>query len=225
MATPSKGKTENLVKESGVYKIKICGYEYYGGSIDIIARIKNHLSKLRRGVHRNKSLQECFDKYGESNFNYEIILICDKSQVLDYEQKYLDLNHHKEKCVNFSKNVKSIMKGLKFSKEHRHKISIAQQKNKYIFYYNDGQIKEFDSLFFCSDFFGVKKSIASKWFKGKYLRKNGLLVKSGVIKIERKGEKNCIVEFGKRQKIWQNGSASSKSDYYRKLRKEKEKSL
>ena len=68
----------------GIYSItnKLNNKRYIGQSIDIETRIKRHFRELRRGVHHCHHLQRAFDKYGEDNFETEILLICNENDDL-----------------------------------------------------------------------------------------------------------------------------------------------
>lgn len=78
----------------GIYRIVDVrnGKCYYGSSINIRVRWIVHLRSLRKNVHENAYLQRSFNKYGESNFIFEIVEICSKSKLLPLEQKYIDKN-------------------------------------------------------------------------------------------------------------------------------------
>lgn len=63
-------------KVSGIYTItnKVTGKLYIGESLDIYRRWhKEHIPKLRKDLHYNKELQNDFNKYGEENFEFEIL--------------------------------------------------------------------------------------------------------------------------------------------------------
>lgn len=63
-------------KVSGIYTIanRITGELYIGESLDIYRRWHNeHIPQLRKNCHYNKELQKDFNKYGEENFNFEIL--------------------------------------------------------------------------------------------------------------------------------------------------------
>ena len=83
----------NIKNISGIYKITnlSTGRFYIGSSCRIKRRMNAHNRELLRGTHQNKFLQRCFDKYGSSNFKFEIIEECKKDDLLKIEQKYLDL--------------------------------------------------------------------------------------------------------------------------------------
>lgn len=208
--------------KSGVYKIQIANSVYYGSSLNIYSRKQNHLNKLRSGKHRNKRLQKCFDKYGESAMSFEVIVICDKDSILDEEQKILDKNIGKDNCVNFCRNASAPMSGLKFSDEHKKRMSDSQIKNKYVFYYKCGNVESFNSLKLAGDKFGVRRSIVSKWFKRKNLgRTNGILYANNVVRAEKSGDENIVLlPYEYKKEPWIIDNASSKSQYYRKLKNE-----
>jgi len=217
------GKSQQEVKNSGIYRITCVAnnHFYYGSSINLKSRIKNHLGKLRSGCHRNKRLQRIFDKYGESSLTFEVVKYCDPSFILDEEQGYLDENISNENCVNFCKSAKSPMAGMKFSDEHRRKISQSQVRNKYTFYYECGNLESFDSLKLAGDRFGVRPAIISKWFKRKNLGRNhGILKKSKIIKAEKSGDENItLLPYPYKQEPWVLAGAISKSSYYKNKQK------
>jgi group I intron endonuclease len=83
---------EDLLK-SGVYRIinKTTGKFYIGSTImSIQKRCYHHLSLLRANRHKNTYLQNAWDKYGESDFLFEILEITDKNNTLIREQYWID---------------------------------------------------------------------------------------------------------------------------------------
>lgn len=78
-------------KISGIYKITniVNNKIYIGQSKDISCRWKDHLRRLRSGKHDNDHLQKAWGKYGENNFKFEIIEICEESyEVLNNREIY-----------------------------------------------------------------------------------------------------------------------------------------
>lgn len=60
---------------AGIYRI-VCepnGREYIGQSKDVYVRFRKHREKLRNGKHHNFNLQKDYDRYGEGQFNFEIL--------------------------------------------------------------------------------------------------------------------------------------------------------
>ena len=78
---------------TGIYKIQSGKKHkrfYIGASANIFRRWKEHLYKLRRQKHYNPKLQEHFNKYGESDLHFSIIVCCDKKALKGFEQFYID---------------------------------------------------------------------------------------------------------------------------------------
>ena len=62
---------------------------YIGQSRNIMKRISRHRCDLRRGSHKNKTLQQDFDMYGIDNFIFEALCECPLSQLNTLEQYYM----------------------------------------------------------------------------------------------------------------------------------------
>lgn len=74
---------------SGIYVIinKINSKVYVGQAININRRWKQHKYKLKKNKHTNKHLQNAWNKYGEENFEFMILEICNE-YFLDKKEKY-----------------------------------------------------------------------------------------------------------------------------------------
>ena len=79
-------------KLCGVYKIinKVNGKFYIGSSKNIYKRWDQHRNSLRNHCHDNEYLQNAWNKYGENNFEFEIIEECDPQVQFEREQYYLN---------------------------------------------------------------------------------------------------------------------------------------
>jgi group I intron endonuclease len=77
---------------TGIYVIanRASGNFYIGSSYRIESRIAQHFSDLRNGRHTNQHLQSAFNLYGETEFWWSTIEICNQGDLLTIEQKYLD---------------------------------------------------------------------------------------------------------------------------------------
>lgn len=77
---------------SGIYCIIniVNNKRYIGSSKNIRLRIWDHRSTLRHKCHDNRYLQNAWNKYGEDNFDYYIIELCNEDILLEREQIYLD---------------------------------------------------------------------------------------------------------------------------------------
>lgn len=87
---PSK---KDIALKSGIYQIQHMesGKKYIGSAVDIKARWHGHRSQLRRGLHNNDKLQNAWNKYGEDAFDFSTLIICDKKDLIMYEQKVIDV--------------------------------------------------------------------------------------------------------------------------------------
>ncbi len=76
----------------GVYKIrnKINNFCYIGSSRDIQKRWNEHKSRLKRGCHVNQRLQDDWNKYGRSNFEFSILEECSSRELKLKELKYIN---------------------------------------------------------------------------------------------------------------------------------------
>ena len=92
-------------KISGIYKIinKVNGKYYVGCSSDIYRRIASHIYKLKRNINSCRYLQNAYNKYGVNNFSWTIIELCPDTNLLEVEQKYLNISKsEKNKSYNIS---------------------------------------------------------------------------------------------------------------------------
>lgn len=114
---------------------------YVGSTANILgpkARWKQHRGYLNRNKHTNRYLQNVWNKYGESNFTFEIIdeIIVDKAFLL--EQHYIDTLRPELNLAPMAGTVRGVkhspevgirhsarMKGRKLTPEQRLKISLA----------------------------------------------------------------------------------------------------
>lgn len=115
----------NLAGKCGIYKIQFPnGHYYYGQSINMKTRRARHLFELKKGVHSNSRLQNCYNKYGEPIF--EVIHECTKEELNSIETKYLFEHVDNELCCNVCREGKS-SKGVIRTDEYKKKISDYQR--------------------------------------------------------------------------------------------------
>lgn len=81
------------MKISGIYQIQSkrkpqrC---YVGSAVYIRQRWANHLKQLRKNKHENGRLQNHFNKYGEGDLCFKILLGCDVADLINHEQYFID---------------------------------------------------------------------------------------------------------------------------------------
>lgn len=73
---------------SGIYKIinNVDGKLYIGSAQNLNERKKEHFSLLKNNKHYNIYLQRAVNKYGITNFKFDIIVYCNKKDLITYEQ-------------------------------------------------------------------------------------------------------------------------------------------
>jgi len=113
-----------LCHMTGIYKIesktnpKRC---YFGSAIDINTRWKRHLMDLNRNKHHSIKLQRHYNKYGESDLLFTVLLCCMESDLLKNEQYYIESY---ESYFNICK-IAGNCSGVCASEKTREKISIS----------------------------------------------------------------------------------------------------
>lgn len=132
----------------GIYKIenKITKDFYIGSSVNIKKRFYYHKWWLKNKNHHSIVLQRAFNKYSEENFELIILEECEKEQLLDREQHYLDsynpiynINKIAENCSGrilseeSRKKISLKNKGKKHSDETKRKMSDNRVSNPLIF--------------------------------------------------------------------------------------------
>tara|TARA_Y100000592_G_scaffold3462_1_gene5021 strand:- start:1402 stop:1995 length:594 start_codon:yes stop_codon:yes gene_type:complete len=115
----------------GIYQIKniINGMMYIGSSVNIQKRWQQHLRLLRKNSHENSHLQNSFNKHGESNFEFSVLIEVDREQLLIEEQKYMDDTKCYDRNVGFNKSITAghPTKGNKISEATRAKMKEAKR--------------------------------------------------------------------------------------------------
>jgi group I intron endonuclease len=122
--------------ESGIYKIESRIKPkriYIGSAIDIKKRWKVHLQHLRNKYHHSKKLQRHFNKYGESDLNFTVLIYCEKENLIHNEQCFMDsfrpyfnnsLTAGSNLGIKWSKETRLRNSGKTLSEEHKRKISL-----------------------------------------------------------------------------------------------------
>jgi group I intron endonuclease len=113
-----------LMMTIGIYKItNLINKKFYiGSSSNISRRWVNHKCNLNRKDHHNKHLQRAWDKYGKGSFSFEILEICNKDNLLEREQWYLDNLKPWVKDIgyNISKKAEAFIDGYWLGKKRFH---------------------------------------------------------------------------------------------------------
>lgn len=85
-------KSGDINNKSGIYTITnlINRKVYVGSAYNFKRRFKAHCSTLKNNIHRNKKLQNSYNKYGKDNFKFEILEECDIEFI--YFKEYICIN-------------------------------------------------------------------------------------------------------------------------------------
>lgn len=95
------------MKVAGIYKITniINNKVYIGQSNWLKKRIGCHKNKLRKNIHENSHLQTSWNKYGEENFIFEIIEICEESLLNEREMYWISFYNSSSKDSGYNKSL------------------------------------------------------------------------------------------------------------------------
>jgi group I intron endonuclease len=76
----------------GIYEIRnnINNNIYIGSSINISRRKTKHYTELNHSIHHSEHLQRAWNKYGKTAFTFTVLLYCEPSELLRYEQFLID---------------------------------------------------------------------------------------------------------------------------------------
>jgi group I intron endonuclease len=114
---------------SGVYGIqnKINSNMYIGSSIDIHSRWRQHLHRLRTGGHVTPHLRAAWAKYGEDQFDFFVIELCEPEKRVALEQYWIN---KLEPVYNATKSADSPLFHLSPETIARRKVNSAAAQKK-----------------------------------------------------------------------------------------------
>ena len=127
---------------SGVYAIKChSNNKYYvGSSKNIKQRWANHRSMLERGTHVNVDMQNDYDKFGSSQFEYILLVECSEAEARKKEAEFIKIFNCEEAGYNvpkdkFRKHVEK--KHMRFNDLVKALVSKTEYEDDGNFYYFD----------------------------------------------------------------------------------------
>ena len=130
-----------MVIDTGIYKItnKVTGSCYIGSAVSFKKRWAQHRSHLNRNIHHSFKLQNSFNKHGDV-FEYVVLLFCDKTDLIFYEQRALDIYKPKYNvsytagsCLGrpvrpeTKLKISLALKGKPHTKEHTEKVALTKR--------------------------------------------------------------------------------------------------
>jgi len=105
------------MKTAGIYRIELGnGWFYIGSAVNLKRREGRHRSELVASKHCNVFMQRCWNKYGV--FKFTVLEECAISELVEYEQTYLDQHFDDKKNVNIAPTAGSSL-GVKHTAESR----------------------------------------------------------------------------------------------------------
>ena len=111
-----------MALETGIYSITNIanGRRYIGSALLFSKRFREHRVGLRSGKHYNSLLQRAWTKYGEASFAFEKLIVCEKTNLVFYEQRAINgyMSANREHGYNLSPTAGSPL-GLKRSAQTR----------------------------------------------------------------------------------------------------------
>lgn len=118
--------------KSGIYTITnlVNGKVYVGYSKNLESRKAKHFYELRSQTHDNEYLQRAWNKYGEENFRYEILIECPIDLLASEEHYWCNLldSHNRDRGYNLKPTHPEKLSAC--SEETKAKLSIANTGKK-----------------------------------------------------------------------------------------------
>lgn len=118
----------SIRNKTGIYKITNSVNEktYIGSAVNLSARFRRHKHHILNGNHHSPILQAHVIKYGYESLSFELIELCDKSELLTKEQQYLT---ELQPVFNICLSVKNSRLGVKMPEEAIKKAVETKRNN------------------------------------------------------------------------------------------------
>jgi len=124
-----------MENKSGIYQITCTENNkvYIGSAVNLNKRKNGHFETLKKNIHKNKHLQNAFNKYGLEKFVFDILeIVEDKNQLINREQHWISFTKCYHNKIGFNRcSVAGSTLGLKHSLEAREKRSLINKGNKF----------------------------------------------------------------------------------------------
>ena len=147
--------------KSGVYSIfcKDTGKYYIGSSKDVKARITTHKDMLYKGTHHSIKLQNDYDKYGSTSFEYSVLIYCNYSDALKKEREFINAFHAEQNGYNCTGN--QLKNNVQLREKRYSSLIMEYIKNTYV---STGDVYCYELWSFIEHTFLTYKELI-KWLK------------------------------------------------------------
>ena len=118
------------MNRSGIYKIQSKSKPeriYIGSAANLHRRKLRHFNYLRKNKHHSRLMQRHFNKYGEDDLVFSVLLLCEKEDLIKSEQFYID--SYKTYFNTFMEAGTMNRLGIKHSEETKRKIALNTKSN------------------------------------------------------------------------------------------------
>lgn len=90
---------------SGIYMITniVNNKKYIGQSTNVEDRMLHHKSALKHNRHENGHLQSAWNKYGEENFQFEVLEYCEEDLLDELEKEYIKIFNSTDRAHGYNK--------------------------------------------------------------------------------------------------------------------------
>lgn len=126
----SKEREPKRSRQSGIYQIicKPTGKVYVGSAVWLAKRKRHHREALLAGRHHSQYLQKAWNKYGPDAFEFLVLEYCEKENLTEREQFYIDLFKSADPLNGFNLQPKAHSNlGMTMSPEAREKLSAGKK--------------------------------------------------------------------------------------------------
>lgn len=158
--------------DGGIYRITCTanGHFYIGRTINFAHRMQQHRTDLKRGVHKNQRLQNCYNKYGADSLRFELVEPLENDDIqIAREQQLIDENIGKPECMNINRTAQMFC-DVPMTPERRAKISKAHTGKKGT-PKTEAQKKHMHDLMMGHEISAETRKKISESHKGKHLSK------------------------------------------------------
>lgn len=151
------------MKRCGVYRLIVGDLHYYGSSVDIDRRYRDHLRNLSRGTHHNYKLQRVYRE--DTPVFLTVLRLCERPELRKVEQEYLDQHWGKRYCANIARDAEDCNRGVPHGAKHKFRISESLKVPVFV-RWRSGKTSRYESCTRAAETLGVCPTLFSKWLNG-----------------------------------------------------------